>query len=67
MSDEDFEKKFYDLLSMFGLVLQSVGGSAEFSFEDANNFNPHGLEVVQSFNQETGNFRFEVRSVANGR
>lgn len=63
MSEEDWEKKFFDLLSMFGLVLQSVGGSAEFSFESANVFDPHGLEIVQSFNNETGNFRFEVRSV----
>jgi len=57
----ELEKKYFDLLSMFGLVLQSVGGSAEFSYEDATTFDPHGLELVQTFDHERNVFRFEVR------
>lgn len=55
------EKKYFDLLSMFALVLQSVGGKAEFGYEEAEAFNPHGAEVVQSFDQDTKRVRFEVR------
>ena len=55
------EKKYFDLLSMFGLVLQSVGGSAEFNYYDAQNFDPHGLELVQTFDPVRNVFRFEVR------
>jgi hypothetical protein len=58
----ELEKKYFDLLSMFGLVLQSVGGSVEFTFEDATTFDPHELELVQSFDPERNVFRFEVRS-----
>jgi hypothetical protein len=58
----ELEKKYFDLLSMFGLVLQSVGGSVEFTFEDATDFDPHGLELVQSFDPIRNVFRFEVRS-----
>ena len=55
------EKKYFDLLSMFALVLQSIGGSAEFSYKDAQAFDPHGSELVQTYDQERNIFRFEVR------
>ena len=57
------EKKYFDLMSMFALVLQGVGGSAEFTYEDAQRFDPHGLELVQTFDQQRNVFRFEVRDV----